>query len=159
MSPSPYDILAPRAAALIDTITRELRSSDSPHYGALGREQLAARCTHTVEAFLEATTGEPLAFVRYIEGLDEERIDEGYYLEEVQRLLNALRDHAWELVAAHSPPARLAADLGVVCRTLGAAKDRLARVYLERARTVHTRAELLERRLRAFAPVGEHDEE
>ena len=143
-----FQILSPKRAKLSDTITKELRSGDLPHYGEIEISRLKARVDRFVDAFVESTTGEPLAFVRFIERLAEERIAEGYYLEEIQRVLNLLWQHSWKAVVDHAPAESRLEELEVISRTVGDAKDELARIYLARTLEVNTRAQELEQRLK-----------
>ena len=142
-----YSIFAPRRAELIDAIVRDLRASDAPHYREIDIPLLVRRVDKLVGAFLEGLTGDRQAFLEYVERLAEERILEGYYLEEIQRVLNLLWRHAWNRLAAMSKDDALIEQLDLLCRTVGAAKDVLARTYLARAQEVSSRAELLEQRL------------
>ncbi len=121
---------------------------DLPHYGEIDLSRLRQRVDRFVDAFLESTTGEPLAFVRFIERLAEERIAEGYYLEEIQRVLNLLWQHSWQAVVENATDDARLEGLEVVSRTVGAAKDELARIYLARTLEVNTRAQELEQRLK-----------
>jgi hypothetical protein len=143
-----FQILSPKRHQLSEAITRDLRASDSPHYGEIDIARLKQRVDRFVEAFLEASTGEPQAFVRYVERLAEERISEGYYLEEIQRVLSLLWDHTWKAVVDHSPSSPLIEGLAFVSRTVGASKDVLARIYLARTQEVNTRAQELEQTLK-----------
>jgi hypothetical protein len=142
-----FQILSPKRAKLSETITKELRTGDSPHYGEIEISRLRQRVERFVDAFIESSTGEPQAFVRFIERLAEERIAEGYYLEEIQRVLNLLWQHSWQTVVDHEAAETRLPDLEFVSRTVGAAKDELARIYLARTLEVNTRAQELEQRL------------
>jgi hypothetical protein len=143
-----FQILSPRRDKLSQAITRDLRASDLPHYGEIDINRLKQRVDRFVDAFIESTTGEPLAFVRFIERLAEERITEGYYLEEIQRVLSLLWEHAWKTVVESSPPDTLIQSLAFVSRTVGSSKDELARIYLARTQEVNTRAQMLEEKLK-----------
>ncbi len=143
-----FQILSPKRSKLSETITKELRSGDLPHYGEIDIETLRRRVDRFVDAFVESATGEPLAFVRFIERLAEERIAEGYYLDEIQRVLNLLWQHSWQAVVDHAPAVTRLEGLAFVSRTVGAAKDELARIYLARTLEVNTRALELEQRLK-----------
>lgn len=143
-----FQILSPKRAKLSETITLALRSGDLPHYGEIDLNRLRQRVDRFVDAFLESTTGEPQAFVQFIERLAEERIAEGYYLEEIQRVLNLLWQHSWQTVVDHASADTRLPDLETVSRTVGAAKDELARIYLARSLEVNSRAQELEQRLK-----------
>jgi hypothetical protein len=143
-----FQILSPKRAKLSETITKELRSGDSPHYGEIDINRLKQRVDRFVDAFIECSMGEPLAFVRFIERLAEERIAEGYYLDEIQRVLNLLWQHSWQTVVDHAPAEARLEELAFVSRTVGAAKDELARIYLARTLEVNTRAQELEQRIK-----------
>jgi hypothetical protein len=143
-----FQILSPKRQQLSEAITRDLRASDSPHYGEIEISRLRQRVDRFVDAFIEASTGEPLAFVRYVERLAEERIAEGYYLEEIQRVLSLLWEHSWKTVVDHSPPDTLVTSLAFVSRMVGSSKDELARIYLARTQEVNTRAQMLEEKLK-----------
>jgi hypothetical protein len=140
------ELLAPHRAALITAVFDGLRGSTAPHYQVIDPTLLNQRALRLVDAFL-AANGAPPPFIGYIQQLSLERICEGYYLNEIQTALNLLDAEAWELVAESAAPTEVVRLLGHVCRTVGAAKDELARIYLARAQDCEERAGHLERRL------------
>lgn len=132
---------------LADTECDRLRRSDLPHYRTLDPDRLQERCRGLVAAFVASLAGRPTLLGDYLEKVAADRVDEGYFLQEVQNALNFLEERGWQIVAAETPAPDQVAQLGVVTQTIGAAKDRLARVYLERQRRAESRARDLQARL------------
>ena len=119
------------APALAEAVSTGLRNADAPHYSSIDAGALDERCRRLVDAFLASMDGAPALFVEYVRGITGERIGEGYYLREIQLALSLLESRVWQLVAQRSDVASVVADLAVVTATVGAAKDELARIYLE----------------------------
>lgn len=119
------------APALTEAVSTGLRNADAPHYASIDAGALDERCHRLVDAFLASMAGSPAVFVEYVRGMTVERIGEGYYLREIQLALSLLESRAWHFVAERSNAASVVRDLGVVTATVGAAKDELARIYLE----------------------------
>jgi hypothetical protein len=140
-------ILEPHRHELTDAVAGGLKASAAPHYQAVDPGLLFTRAARLVDAFV-AADGAPAPFIGYIQQLSHERIAEGYYLNEIQTALNLLDEHAWGFVAADAPAEEVVTLLGGVCRTVGAAKDELARIYLARSHEAEERASHLERRLK-----------
>ena len=119
---------------VVEEIVRGLRQSDSPHYREL----------------------DPGAFLFYLEHLVKARIAEGYFLDEMQAVLNLLERQLWDVAVAGSQGDQLVQSLTFICRTIGRGRDLLARGYFERAREADTRLGQLESRLRELAARAAH---
>jgi hypothetical protein len=119
------------SSELTDSVFNGLSRADAPHYGSIDPGELRQRCRRLVDAFLTSMAGAPAVFVEYVRGITDERIGEGYHLREIQLALSLLESTAWRLVVERSEAASLVPNLGIVTGTVGAAKDELARVYLE----------------------------
>jgi hypothetical protein len=118
------------AGAIADHVRHGLQSEKAPHYRGLSDSLLRLRCRRLVDAFVEATRGNPDPFVSYVRGIAAERIAEGIGLDEIQRALTLLEGRAWQAVVGSASVAHLVEDLGVVTSTIGRAKDELAQAYV-----------------------------
>lgn len=127
-------IVAAETGILADHIREGLKCDEAPHYRALDDGLLGLRCRRLVEAFADATEGDPNRFVDYVQEIAAARMAEGVGLQELQRALTLLEGRAWLMVIETAPIAQLVEDLEIVTGTIGKAKDALARRYLEQAR-------------------------
>jgi hypothetical protein len=132
---------------LVRSEVQRLHHSTSPHYGRLDPGQLQERAAALVDAFLASVATRPAAFTDHITRITEERIAEGYFLAEIQSALSILEEGAWQLVVQQSAPADQVGQLSRITSIIGAAKDQLARVYLEHLERAESRASRLQRRL------------
>lgn len=133
-------LVAAEAGAIADHVRHGLQSEQAPHYHGLCDSLLRLRCRRLVEAFVEATSGDPEPFVAYVRGIAAERIAEGIGLDEIQRALTLLEGRAWTAVIERASIGHLVEDLGVVTSTIGRAKDELAQVYVSDERAAAARA-------------------
>jgi hypothetical protein len=134
MSTDLTTIVGAEAGAIADHVRHGLQSEKAPHYRSLSDGLLRLRCRHLVEALIASTRGDPEPFVAYVRSIASERIAEGVGLDELQRALTLLEGSAWTTVTERAPIAHLLEDLQVVTRTIGLAKDEIARTYLSDAR-------------------------
>ncbi|HET8646782.1 MAG TPA: hypothetical protein VFO85_14905 [Vicinamibacteria bacterium] len=118
------------ASELTDALFDGLRGARNTHYETMEGADLCHRCWRLVEAFVASMDKGPSVFVDYVRRITDERIDEGFYLPEIQQALSLLEARAWHIVTARSSIGTLVGHLSVVTGTIGAAKDELARVYL-----------------------------
>jgi hypothetical protein len=118
------------AGAIADHVRHGLQSEKAPHYRGLSDGLLRLRCRRLVDAFIEATCGDPEPFVSHVRAIAAERMAEGIGLDELQRALTLLEARAWTIVTARAAISELVEDLQVVTRTIGLAKDELAQRYL-----------------------------
>jgi hypothetical protein len=126
---------------LTDSLTRGLRDAvTAPHYDALDAAALAGRCRRLADTFVSALQGDAPLFVEYVRRITRERMAEGFYLPEIQQALSLLEAGAWRIVVDRSNVASLVRNLVVVTGVVGAAKDELARVFLEHSRTLSAAA-------------------
>jgi hypothetical protein len=123
-------IVGAEAGAIADHVRHGLQSEKAPHYRGLSDRLLRFRCQRLVDAFIESTSGDPAPFVSYVNAIAAERMAEGIGLDELQRALTLLEGRAWTTVTERAEIADLVEDLQVVTRTIGLAKDELARRYL-----------------------------
>ena len=135
MSTDLWTVLGAESCAIADHVRHGLQSEKAPHYRGLSDGLLRLRCRRLVEAFVEATHGDPEPFVAYVRSIAAERIAEGMGLDEVQRALTLLEARAWVTVTERAASADLLEDLVVVTRTIGLAKDELAQTYVAGARS------------------------
>jgi hypothetical protein len=152
------DEIAARLAAL-------LKSSNGHHYREPSLAAVTARARGLVEAFVASVARTPGRLAAHLEDIAASRVDGGFYLGEFPGALNLLEETAWRLVVDEVPPEHQIEALSRVTSAVGAAKDRLARVYLERALRAETEAGQLRRRLddpprgRDSRTVEDHDRE
>jgi hypothetical protein len=128
-------------------ILAELRSSASPHYQKECESLLQSRVEKLVDVFVASLGGDPTSFLGYIEQMTEERISEGYYLNEIQDVLTLLERQFWKLAVQHTNIENLVRTLAVVTSFVGSAKDRLAQIYLAERRKAEASIARLESRL------------
>jgi hypothetical protein len=133
MSDLLYRALLDRETELVNEIHRQLKHSTSQHYMDMDWEVLLRRVESMVAYFLMSVRESPDLFIKYINEAVEERIDEGFRLAEILMALRILEEKVWLVCVEDVPlPGRTSA-LARVTGTIGAAKDRLAVVYVERA--------------------------
>ncbi len=125
-----YELIGPHEQDLVDHLVRCLKSSTWPHYQEIDVDLLIDRSARLVEVFLVSLDEDPGAFVAYVRGIAEERIAEGYLLHEIVGALGVLERKAWQIVTAELPPQDQVVHLSRVSGTVGAAKNALARIYL-----------------------------
>jgi hypothetical protein len=142
-----HEILLPFKDELIEEEVKELKTLHAPNYEEIGVDLLHARAVRLVEEFLASLQEEPSHFVKYLDRIARERFTEGYFLEEIQSALNILGEKAWAIAVYEAPLWRRDVVLSVISGTLGAAKDQLARVYMELLKSAEGRARGLERKL------------
>ena len=142
------DISASDRQALTEVVCARVRSGSGPHYREVEPELLRTRCTQLVEAFADSAAGDASAFVAYIRRIAEERLGEGYHLEEIQAVLGILEEQLWQLCERRfAERASLLAALRRTSSIVGLAKDQLACVYLEHKRRADARVDQLQRRI------------
>ena len=124
------EALSEQAAAIADELVGALDDARTPHYRGVGEDLLRRRCGALLAAFLEACGGEPDAFGEHVRRVTDERIAEGYYLQEMQRALSVLEEAAWRVVVDRSNIGDLVRHLTVVTSVIGRAKDEIASAFL-----------------------------
>jgi hypothetical protein len=150
MSQALSEIMHRQRDDLIETVAQRLHKSTATHYRSLDTDLLRSRSERLVDTFLTSLAGAPGNFGRYIREITEERISEGFFLEEIQTALNILEERAWQIAVrdtAEAGAADLSRNLSLITGTIGAAKDQLALVYLEHKERAESRAARLEAKL------------
>jgi hypothetical protein len=149
---------------LTSAVSQRLMGTDVPHYRELGTDRVHERASRLVEALLQSLAAVPSAFVDYILEIASTRIGEGYFLKEMQVALSVLEEGSWQVVVAGFRCEDHARHLSRLTTLVGAAKDALARAYLERKRRAEAQVALLEQQLEVLsrgtdaAPVDDPDE-
>ncbi len=115
---------------LVAHVVAQVRRWNTPHYDTIEPQILAARVGRLVDAFVRSLDEGPVSFAMFVHELTEERIAEGYYLDEIQTVLNVLEEAMWQQVVATTPLEAQVRVLGQVSYIIGSAKDQVARVYL-----------------------------
>lgn len=116
---------------LIDEVVRRLGAGRSGRYRDLGDDGLRKRVERLHTEFKAGLSVGPAAFVTYVEDLATERHDEGFRLSDVQAALRIFEEQIWRLVVAYAPASEQVEALAWTTGIIGAAKDRLAQIYLE----------------------------
>ncbi|MFO7655264.1 MAG: hypothetical protein R6X25_15805 [Candidatus Krumholzibacteriia bacterium] len=135
---------------IAERVASQLKSSSSPHYRQMSVPELAGRARRMVEVFVDSIGGAPGRLAAYLEDVADVRMQEGFFLGEMQGALNVLEETAWRLVVDHIVGEHQVEGLSRVTTVIGVAKDRLAQVYLERSLRAETEAVVLRRRLDAL---------
>jgi hypothetical protein len=135
------DFLAQRRVAILDVALADLNRRRMRHYESSGPEETKLRLDRLYDGLLQAVTNRDIGeIVGYARGVATERYRSGYGLSEVQTAFNALEESIWACVFAELDPSAHAEALSVVSTVLGAAKDALARRYVELATQTHVPA-------------------
>ena len=142
-----YELMSPHEQDLIAHLVRCLKSSTWPHYQEIDVDLLTDRSVRLVEVFLVSLDEDPGAFIAYVRDIAEERISEGYLLNEILGALGILERKAWQIVMAESPPKDQIIHLSRVSGTVGAAKSALARVYLNHKEVAEAEVARLEQKI------------
>jgi hypothetical protein len=141
-----YQAVRGQKEALVDALFKQLRRSSAPHYKRIKSEVLRDRCQKLVDHFLRSLKGVTASFTGYIEQMTEERLTEGYFLQEMQLALNILEARLWQLAVDQSNIAALVPNLSLITTIIGGAKDRLAQIYLEHTERAEDKIARLEKR-------------
>lgn len=128
------DFLAAQRSAILAVALAELERRHVRHYETTHAEKSRLRLGRLYDAVLHSAANHSLGeIVTYAERVAEERYRSGYGLSEVQTAFNVLEEAVWRRVFAELEPSAYAEALSVVSTILGAAKDALARRYVELA--------------------------
>ena len=135
------DFLAQRRVAIVDVALSDLNRRRVRHYESSGLEETRLRLDRLYDGLLQAVTKRDIGeIVAYARDVATERYRSGYGLSEVQTAFNVLEESIWACVFAELDPSAHAEALSVVSTVLGAAKDALARRYVELATQTHVPA-------------------
>lgn len=148
-------LLEEHSDTLAESLVTALRSSDAEHYQGTEPKLLRKRVKRVIRKFVAAMDGKGAPFTDYILALTEERIAEGYYLSEVQTLLNALDEQACAIAMDHAPTERLDRYLLRICHTVSRAKDAIAYAYFVHKQQAEERLESIS----AESPQPSEDED
>jgi hypothetical protein len=130
MSQTLYEISRRHQPDLVERVDQRLSEPGHPHYERLPAEQRLRRVGALVEAFVASLPEGAHGFVTFVEKLAEQRVEEGYFLAEMQSTLSVLEERAWELVVAEVPLEEQVSCLARVTSIVCSAKDALARIFL-----------------------------
>jgi NAD(P)-dependent dehydrogenase (short-subunit alcohol dehydrogenase family) len=133
--------LAREREAIVTAATEALGRTAARHYVAAGagvrQQRHEALLDHVIQALEDRNLR---AVVAYAERIAQERFEAGYDLAEVQAAFNALEEAAWSRVFALLEPSQFADAIGLISTVVGAAKDALARRYVNLASNAHAPA-------------------
>lgn len=145
MSDQLHRVFVENEKDLVRDVMQQLRHSTSPHYTTLDDDVLHQRVETLIAYFLISLKETPEQFTKYIGGIAEERFVENYSITECLSALRILEEKAWLIIVREIPQQDLIHALTRVTGTIGAAKDLMAKVYVDH----------LEREQdRASAPIG-----
>jgi hypothetical protein len=126
--------LAERRVAILDVAVADLDGRRVKHYETQGLDETRVRLEGLYDAVLRAVTNSDIGeIVAFAQRIATERYRSGFGLSEVQTAFNVLEESAWAFVFADLDPSDHAEVLSFVSGVLGAAKDALARRYVELA--------------------------
>lgn len=137
---------------LARVVFEHLHSSHAPHYRSADESVLRARADLLAAKLVHSVTEDAATLCNHLRAIAQERIGEGYALEELQLALNVLEQEAWAVVAETQGllQSELVAQLALLSSVCGAAKDQLARVYFASKERAEMRVVELERRVDAM---------
>ena len=96
----------------------------------------------------------PESFLTFVEHLSEQRLEEGYTLEEFQDAFNVVEDTLWDMLVTHFLHDISRVEmLAIVNRLFRAAKDRLARVFLQETLSAQRELEHLRKKFRVYRRI------
>jgi hypothetical protein len=124
-------LLVEHERVLADGLAEALTRSTAARYRCLERRVLHRWTQDVVRALIESTDHDPAMLVSHIEQLAAERIAAGFRLEEIQLALTLLERSCWHLLVAHLAAPELTWELARLTEAIGAAKDQLARRYVQ----------------------------
>jgi len=141
MSDLLYRVFLEHEAELVNDIVGQLKHSTCPHYRDMEWNELQHRVDSLVAYFIISLRETPGPFIKYVAEIAEQRIGEGFFISEVLMALRVLEEKGWVLIVQTIPQQGQIRSLSRVTGTIGAAKDRLAQIYvssLEKTETVQT---------------------
>ena len=128
------DLLKAESATIVAEATQRLLRSRLKHYAEAGADESRERLQRLFDLLLESLQTRNLAPVmEHSAQVAVERYNAGFDIQEVQAAINALEEATWRHVVQTLPPEALAESIGLLTTVLGAAKDALARKYVELA--------------------------
>jgi len=130
MSDLIYRVFLDNEADLVNDIIHQLKQSTSRHYMALEWDVLLRRVESMVAYFLISLRGTPDQFVRYASEMAEERIAEGYSINEILMVLGILEEKSWAIIVEGMPREGQVRCLSRVTGTIGAVKEKLPGIYV-----------------------------
>lgn len=118
--------------SVLDAANSALARAHLTHYEAAGSATVLARLAKLYDltgTCLEERNLTPI--VKYAATIAHERFGAGYDISEVQTAINVLEEAMWKRAITDFAPSEYAVVLGSLGTVLGAAKDSLARGYVE----------------------------
>jgi len=121
-------ILRRHSRSLTDAVAGRLTTRSSLHYRKLDPDTLSLRCQILVEALIESTYEGAEHLGEFVATVANQRLAEGFELEELQHALRVLEVESWRIVVSESKPDSATANLAALNTAMGYARDELARV-------------------------------
>jgi len=131
MSEQLHQVFVGNEKDLVRDVMQQLKHSTSPHYTELEWDVLHQRVESLVAYFLISLNETPEQFTNYIAGIAEERFVENYSITECLSALRILEEKAWIIIVRDIPQQDVIRALSRATGTIGAAKDLMAKVYVE----------------------------
>ena len=126
------------ADQLVDEVADGLHQARLHHYTASSIEVTRERVSNLLDAVLDSLRhASPVRIVQHADAVARDRFHAGFGIDEIQVAVNTVEQALWRLLVRETPAANLADDLGRVGAVLGAAKDQMARTYVQLACREH----------------------
>lgn len=141
---------------LIDMVCKRLQKLHGSHYEYIDYECHFERERAFLHALLEGIRdATPTPFLTFVDHLTEQRLEEGYRLEEFQDAFNVVEDSVWELLVNVYPcDQALIGMLALTNKIFQIAKDHLARVYFHKALAAERELDDLRKKFRVYRKVS-----
>ncbi|MCP4573506.1 MAG: hypothetical protein GY838_14205 [bacterium] len=131
MSEMLYQVFLERESELVNNVIQRLKSSTARSYQQMEWESLLHRVESLVTYFMMSFRTKPAQFVDYIAEIAEVRQAADYRLKEILMALRILEELSWEITVDGVALDEQVRMLARVTGTIGAAKDRLAEIWVD----------------------------
>jgi hypothetical protein len=149
------DLIEQHRDALVDAVCKRLQKLQGSHYEFIDYECHLEREQTFLTAILDGLRDPQfLPFLEFVDQLTEQRLKEGYTLEEFQEAFNVVEDSVWEILVAHQPCSQALVEmLAMMAHLFQAAKDHLARVYFHKVVYAERELDELRKKFRVYRKV------
>jgi len=125
-------LLNEEKGVLVSEVANRLKNSSADHYRHTELSRLLSNCNKLIQAFGVALKEEQEGFTESVRKISQDRIKEGFDLEEMQFALNTIEEMVWrQCIEKVDDEEEKLEDLHLIASLIGSAKDILARQYLE----------------------------
>ncbi len=127
-----------QADRLVDEASDGLHQARLPHYSVSGADVTRERVRGLLDAVLDSLQhASPMRILQHADAIARERFHAGFGIDEIQVAFNTLEASLWRYLVRETPAADLAENLEQLGAVLGAAKDQMARTYVQLASREH----------------------